>query len=143
MLLYVAQINAIPTYTSLTQKGTSLPTKRLIIAARTSGNRQYPNKQMLWKKVIVPPRSCPFTAITPPPNHTIMNTISNSNDLSSASVFELKTLNLNYYYSANDVILTRRESNKIRMDPTNPNFVPLFFSVQYYPDFFQLQVKMD
>ena len=56
------------------------------IAAKFNGNKQYPNKQIDWKKLIVPPSSCPLIAIIAPPSHTITNTISNNSVLSSAFV---------------------------------------------------------
>ena len=71
---------------------TKLPINRLTIAAILRGKRQYPRRQILWKKEIVPPSSCPFTAITAPPIQTIQKTISNSKVLSSAFVATLSTL---------------------------------------------------
>ena len=47
---------------------------------------------MLWKKLIVPPRSWPLIAMTAPPSHTITNTISNRRVLSSAFVAAESTL---------------------------------------------------
>ena len=71
---------------------TNPPINRLTIAAMFNGNRQYPKRQMLWKKEMLPPRSYPLTAMTAPPIHTIQKTISNSNVLSSALVAILSTL---------------------------------------------------
>ena len=62
-----------------------------------SGNKQYPSRQMLWKKLIVPPSSCPLIAIIAPPSQTITNTISKSSVLSSAFVAADKTLKCKTY----------------------------------------------
>ena len=66
--------------------------KRFSSAARFNGNKQYPSRQMLWKKLIVPPSNWPFIAIIAPPSHTITKTISNSRVLSSALVAAESTL---------------------------------------------------
>ena len=65
---------------------------KLITAATFNGNKQYPRRQMLWKREIVPPKSYPLRAITPPPSHTMKNTIENKSDLSSALVATLRTV---------------------------------------------------
>ena len=67
----------------------------LMTAVRVSGNKQYPSKQILWKKLMVPPSSYPFKAMTAPPSHTITNTSSNNSVLSSAYVPDESTLNKN------------------------------------------------
>lgn len=93
MLLYVAHTNAKPTYSTRIMNGQYPPIIRFRIAARVRGNRQYPNKQILWKKLIVPPKSYPFKAITAPPSHTITKTSSKRRVLSSACVPDESTLN--------------------------------------------------
>lgn len=85
-LHHVDQTKAMPTYTILIAMCTMDPRNRFSRAAMLSGNRQYPNRQMLWKKLIDPPRSYPLIAMIAPPSHTMINTISNSRVLSSALV---------------------------------------------------------
>ena len=63
-------------------------------AAIFKGNRQYPSRQILWKKLIVPPKSYPFIAIIAPPNQTMTKTISKSKVLSSAFVAAERTLSI-------------------------------------------------
>ena len=84
---------------------------KLIVAIRVRGNKQYPSKQILWKKVIVPPSNWPFNEITAPPNQTITKTISNNNVLSSALVPVDSTLQLkkDYVRQGKYDLLTLRE----------------------------------
>jgi len=88
----VDQTKAILTYRIFTATCTNEPIKRLSSAAIFSGKRQYPSRQILWKKLIVPPKSYPLIAIIAPPNQTMTKTISKSKVLSSAFVAADRTL---------------------------------------------------
>ena len=87
----VDQKKATATQINLMRMCTTDPISKLTIAAIFNGKRQQPNRQMLQKKEMLPPRSCPLMAITAPPIHTIQNTISNRSVLSSALVAMLNT----------------------------------------------------
>ena len=87
----VDQKKATATQTNLMRMCTQDPMIKLTIAAMFNGKRQQPSRQMLQKKEMFPPRSCPLIAMTAPPIHTIQNTISKSRVLSSALVAMLNT----------------------------------------------------
>ena len=119
--------------------GAYAPTNRLMVATSVNGNRQYPSKQILWKKLMVPPSSCPLRAITAPPSHTITKTISNRRVLSSAYVPEESTLE-----NKTEVSMIRKKLPKKKIRHLHrkyqsknerppqvpvPHFLPLLFKV--------------
>lgn len=104
------------------------------IAAKFNGNKQYPNKQIDWKKLIVPPSSCPLIAIIAPPNHTITNTISNNSVLSSAFVVIDNILHKHRTnWLSESEKLTMRASGRKRMDPRDPSFWFLYVCLRCRP----------
>lgn len=57
-------------------------------ALTSSGNRQYPNTLKLWKKMMLPPRSCTFSVSTIAPADSVANTTANTFDLFSDAEYD-------------------------------------------------------
>ena len=95
---------------------------------------------MLWKKLIVPPRSWPLIAMTAPPSHTITNTISNRRVLSSAFVAADSTLKK----ITTCIYLRSEHKAEEEGSPQIPitDFLPFFSSIGYRLDWINNDSKL-